>query len=89
MDRQDDEQHWAMAAGILLENHATSLQRVLDEKRYKCFAGGGWIDKLLGRKSLMDNVERLFVKYRMLRKKALRLTIERLRANLASDSAEL
>ncbi len=37
----------------------------------------------------MDNVERLFVKYRMLRKKALRLTIERLRANLASDSAEL
>lgn len=56
---------------------------------HMCTAGGGWMDKLLGRKPLTDDVERLFVKYRMLRKKALRLTIERLRANLASGSAEL
>ncbi|BDA50257.1 hypothetical protein COCOBI_15-3860 [Coccomyxa sp. Obi] len=55
----------------------------------RLLTGGGWMDKLLGRKPLTDDVERLFVKYRMLRKKALRLTIERLRANLASSSAEL
>ncbi|CAL8465237.1 g4772 [Coccomyxa elongata] len=55
----------------------------------RLLTGGGWMDKLLGRKPLTDSVERLFVTYRMLRKKALRLTIERLRANLASSSAEL
>jgi len=38
---------------------------------------------------LTDDLERLFVKYRMLRKKALRLTIEKLRANLAAADAEL
>ncbi len=52
-------------------------------------AGGSWLDRLLGRKPLTDEVERLFVQYRALRKKALRLTIDKLRANLAASKAEL
>ena len=52
-------------------------------------AGGSWFDKLLGRTPLTDDVERLFVQYRALRKKALRVTIDKLRANLAASKAEL
>lgn len=47
------------------------------------------MDRILGRKPLTDDLERLFVKYRMLRKKALRFTIEKLRTNLAAADAEL
>ena len=53
------------------------------------FAGGGWIDRLLGRGVVTGEVERMFVKFRMLRKRALRLTIQKLTQQLQGGEAEL
>ena len=53
------------------------------------FAGGGWMDRLLGRGVVTGEVERMFVKFRMLRKRALRLTIQKLTQQLQGGKAEL
>ena len=52
-------------------------------------AGGGWMDKMLGKGTVTGEVERRFVKFRMLRKKALRITIEKLTRQLQGSKAEL
>ena len=52
-------------------------------------AGGSWLDKVLGRQPLSGRFERLFVEFRMLRKRALQATIDRLRATLEAAKTEL
>ncbi len=47
------------------------------------------MDKLLGKGTVTGEVERKFVKFRMLRKKALRLMIEKLNRQLQGSKAEL
>ena len=47
------------------------------------------MDKMLGKGTVTGEVERRFVKFRMLRKKALRVTIEKLARLLEGDKAEL
>ena len=47
------------------------------------------MDKMLGKALVTGEVERMFVKFRMLRKKALRLTIEKLNRQLQGSKAEL
>jgi len=52
-------------------------------------AGGGWMDKLLGKGKVTGEVERMFVQFRMLRKRALRHTIDKLNRQLQGGKAEL
>ena len=52
-------------------------------------AGGSWLDKALGRQPLSGRFERLFVEFRMLRKRALQATIDKLRATLEAAKTEL
>ena len=47
------------------------------------------MDKMLGKGTVTGEVERRFVKFRMLRKKALRITIEKLTRQLQGSKAEL
>jgi hypothetical protein len=47
------------------------------------------MDWLLGRGAVTGEVERMFVKFRMLRKRALRLTIQKLTQQLQGGEAEL
>ena len=47
------------------------------------------MDRLLGRGMVTGEVERMFVKFRMLRKRALRLTIQKLTRQLQGGEAEL
>ena len=47
------------------------------------------MDKLLGKGKVTGEVERLFVQFRMLRKRALRHTIDKLNRQLQGGKAEL
>ena len=47
------------------------------------------MDKVLGKGRVTGEVERRFVTFRMLRKRALRMTIEKLTRQLEGDKAEL
>ncbi len=52
-------------------------------------AGGGWMGSLLGQGKITGEVERMFVTFRILRKRALRYYIEKLARQLQGDKAEL
>ena len=45
-------------------------------------AGGSWLERLMGKRPLAGDMEQLFVRFRMLRKRALRFTIDKLRRTL-------
>ncbi|CAK0787098.1 hypothetical protein CVIRNUC_010314 [Coccomyxa viridis] len=55
----------------------------------KLIAGGGWMGSLLGQGKITGEVERMFVRFRILRKRALRYYIEKLARQLQGDKAEL
>ncbi|EIE23279.1 hypothetical protein COCSUDRAFT_53559 [Coccomyxa subellipsoidea C-169] len=94
-DSSHSEADYDAGGSLVSEDEVQRLSAILaafpstEAEDDRLLQGGSWLDRLLGRKPVTDEVERLFVQYRALRKKTLRLTIDKLRANLAASKAEL